>query len=105
MAETGRLTRIPALAAHPVMLLRIGLIVAALGLWQAISVSGLLFRDVVPSLGAIGGALARLLVDPSFYGHLGTSGFEIGLALVIGGLSGLAVGLVLGGNRLLGKAF
>ena len=105
MAETGRLTRSPALAAHPVMLLRAGLIAAALALWQALSVSGLLFRDVVPSLDAIGGALARLLIDPGFYGHLGATGLEIGLALVIGGLSGLIVGLVLGANRLLGKAF
>jgi NitT/TauT family transport system permease protein len=105
MAETGRLTRSPVFAAHRVMLLRIGLIAAALALWQAVSISGLLYRDVVPSLGAIGGALARLLTDPGFYGHLGTTGLEIGLALVIGGLSGLIVGLALGANRLLGKAF
>jgi len=105
MAETGRLTRSPVFAAHRVMLLRIGLIAAALALWQAVSISGLLFRDVVPSLGAIGGALARLLTDPGFYGHLGTTGIEIGLALVVGGLSGLIVGLALGANRLLGKAF
>jgi ABC-type nitrate/sulfonate/bicarbonate transport system permease component len=105
MAETGRLTRAPALVANPVMLLRVGLIAAALALWQAISVSGLLFRDVVPSLGAIGSALARLLIEPGFYGHLGTSAFEIAVALVIGGLSGLVVGLTLGANRLLGKAF
>ena len=105
MAETGRLTRSPVFAAHRVMLLRIGLIAAALALWQAVSISGLLFRDVVPSLGAIGGALARLLTEPGFYGHLGTTGIEIGLALVIGGLSGLIVGLALGANRLLGKAF
>ena len=105
MAETRRLTRSRSFAAHPVMLLRAGLIAAALVLWQAVSVSGLLFRDVVPSLGAIGGALAHLLIDPGFYGHLGTTGLEIGLALVIGGLSGLIVGLALGANRLLGKAF
>jgi NitT/TauT family transport system permease protein len=65
----------------------------------------LLFRDVVPSLGAIGGALARLIMDGDFYGHLATSGLEIALALIIGGLSGLVVGLALGANRLLGKAF
>jgi ABC-type nitrate/sulfonate/bicarbonate transport system permease component len=106
MAETGRLNRGPGFAAaDPVMLLRVGLIAAALALWQAVSVSGLLFRDVVPSLGAIAGALARILIDPGSYGHLGTSGLEIATALVIGGLSGLMVGLALGANRLLGKAF
>jgi len=106
MAETGRLTRSPAFAAgNPVLLLRVGLIGAALAIWQAVSVSGLLFRDVVPSLAAIAGALGRLLLDAGFYGHLGTTGFEILVALVIGGLSGLVVGLALGSNRLLGKAF
>ena len=106
MAETGRLIRSPAWApTNPVLLLRVALIAAALGLWQAVSVSGLLFRDVVPSLGAIAGALGRLLLDRGFYGHLGTTGLEILVALVIGGASGLVVGLALGGNRLLGKAF
>ncbi len=92
-------------AASPVALLRIGLIAAVLIAWQAVSVSGLLFRDVVPSLGAIAGALERLLLDPAFYGHLGTTGLEIATALVIGGFSGLAVGLALGADRFLGKAF
>jgi ABC-type nitrate/sulfonate/bicarbonate transport system permease component len=105
MAETGRLTRPAFMSADPVLLLRIGLIAAALAIWQAVSVSGLLFRDVVPSLGAIAGALARLLFDPGFYGHLGTTGLEITIALVIGGLAGLAVGLALGASRLLGRAF
>jgi len=105
MAETGRLTRPAFAAANPVTLLRIALIAAALALWQAVSISGLLFRDVVPSLGAIADSLARLLLDPGFYGHLGTTGFEIATALLIGGLSGLVVGLVLGANRMLGKAF
>ena len=70
MAQTGGLTR-PAFAApNPVTLLRIALIAAALAIWQAVSVSGLLFRDVVPSLGAIAGALVQLLLDTGFYGHL-----------------------------------
>jgi NitT/TauT family transport system permease protein len=105
MSETGRLTPPAFATANSVLLLRIGLIAAALAIWQVVSVSGLLFRDVVPSLGAIADALVRLLLDRSFYGHLGATGLEIGIALVIGGLSGLAVGLVLGANRLLGKAF
>jgi NitT/TauT family transport system permease protein len=105
MAQTDRLTPPTFATANPVLLLRIGLIAAALAIWQAVSVSGLLFRDVVPSLGAIASALARLLLDSGFYGHLGTTGLEIATALVIGGLSGLAAGLALGANRLLGKAF
>jgi NitT/TauT family transport system permease protein len=107
MAATGRLTRTPARtgAASPVTVLRVALVAAVLVGWEALAASGLLFRDVVPSLGAIGGALTTLLLDESFYRHLGVTGFEIAAALVIGGLSGLAVGLALGANRFLGKAF
>src|SRR6202043_264186 len=80
-------------------------IAAALAIWQAVSVSGLLFRDVVPSLGSIAGALVQLLLDTGFYGPPAATGLEIAGALVIGGLEGLAVGIALGANRLLGKAF
>ncbi len=40
-----------------------------------------------------------------FYFNLGVTAGEIGAALAIGGLSGLAVGIVLGANRFLSKAF
>jgi NitT/TauT family transport system permease protein len=107
MAATGRLTRTAARpgAASAVTALRVALIAAVLIGWEALALSGLLFRDVVPSLAAIGGALAGLLLDGSFYWHLGVTGLEIAAALAIGGLSGLAAGLALGANRLVGKAF
>ena len=105
MAQTGQLTRPAFTPANPVTLLRVALIAAALAIWQAVSVSGLLFRDVVPSLGAIAAALVGLLTDRGFYGNLGVTGLEIGIALAIGGLAGLAVGIALGANRLLGRAF
>jgi NitT/TauT family transport system permease protein len=107
MADTNRLT--PAAAATcmpgPVTQLRIAIIAAILAVWEVVSASGLLFRDVVPSLVAIAGALGKLLVDADFYRHLGVTAAEIGMALVVGGLAGLAVGLALGGNRLMGKAY
>ncbi len=107
MAEASRLSgaalRRPVL--HPVTALRIAIIVTVLALWQIVSASGLLYRDVVPSLFAIGSALAQTLADPSFYWHLGGTFYEIGVALLIGGVSGLLVGLALGGSRLLAKAY
>ena len=89
---------------RPVTLLRIALIVGILALWQAIAESGLLYRDVVPSLLAIGGALIDTLADPAFYFHLYTTAYEIALAMLFGGGSGLIVGLLLGGSPLLSKA-
>ena len=88
-----------------VWLLRIAIVGAILGGWEALAASGLLFRDVVPSLVAIGKALGRLLANPDFYGNLGATAFEIGIAMVIGTLAGLAVGILLGANRFLSRAF
>ena len=43
--------------------MRIAIIAGVLVFWELIARSGLLYRDVVPSLLAIGGALVKLLVD------------------------------------------
>jgi ABC-type nitrate/sulfonate/bicarbonate transport system permease component len=86
-------------------LLRVAIVAAILGGWEALAASGLLFRDVVPSLRAIAAALGRLLATPDFYGNLGTTAFEIGVAMAIGTAAGLAVGIVLGANRFLSRAF
>jgi NitT/TauT family transport system permease protein len=107
MAETGRLTRTgesrPPISA--VTLLRAAIILAVLAVWEFLSHSGLLYRDVVPSLLAISRALSGLLMSPAYYLNLGVTAAEIGAAITIGGLSGLAVGILLGANRFLSKAF
>jgi ABC-type nitrate/sulfonate/bicarbonate transport system permease component len=109
MAETGRLTfpvaRPLGLRLRPVTALRITIIVSVLVGWEALAASGLLYRDVVPSLLAIAKALFQMLRDPAFYSHLGTTAYEIGIAMLIGGLSGLAVGIVLGGSRFMARAY
>jgi ABC-type nitrate/sulfonate/bicarbonate transport system permease component len=73
--------------------------------WELVSASGWLYRDVVPSLLAIGGALIKTLSNPDYYFHLGVTSGEVGTALVIGGISGLVVGIALGANRFLSKSF
>ncbi len=105
MAETGRLIAPAAPAFNPITLVRITIVATILLAWEATAASGLLFRDVVPSLLVIGRALVELLADQSYYWHLGVTAGEIGTALVIGGLSGLAVGIALGANRTLARAF
>jgi len=109
MAEAGRLT-LPAskpswLLVDPVTGLRIVIIVGVLATWEALARSGLLYRDVVPSLVAIGRALVETLSEPEFYFHLYTTFYEIGVAMLIGGLSGLVVGIALGGSKLMQRAF
>jgi NitT/TauT family transport system permease protein len=104
MAETGRLTaQAPVVSA--VTLVRVAIIAGVLVTWEAVAASGLLFRDVVPSLTVIGAALIELLADPTYYWHLGVTAGEIGIGLLVGGLSGLAVGILLGANPLLSRAY
>jgi ABC-type nitrate/sulfonate/bicarbonate transport system permease component len=109
MAETGRLIA-PAIARswvsrHPVTAMRILIVASVLLVWEAVAASGLLYRDVVPSFGRIGGSLIRLLNAPTFYFHLYTTFYEIGVGMLIGGLSGLVVGIALGGSKLMQRAY
>jgi NitT/TauT family transport system permease protein len=105
MVETVRLKQTPAPAVSQVTLLRGVLVLALLAAWEILARSGLLYRDVVPSLLLIARAIAGLLSDGGYYYNLGVTAGEIGIALLIGGGCGIAVGLLLGGNRFLAKAF
>lgn len=107
MAATGELSkaRVRTPAISPVTLLRIVLVLALLAIWEFLSRSGWLYRDVVPSLFAIGKALIGLLSSGEYYYNLGVTVAEIAAALAIGGGGGIVVGLVLGGNRFLSRAF
>jgi len=84
---------------------RFAIVATLLAAWEVLAASGWLFRDVVPSLTAIGAAILRLLANPDFYSNLGVTAAEIAAALGIGGLSGLAIGILLGANRFLSDAF
>lgn len=88
-----------------VLVMRLAAAALLLGAWQALALSGLLFRDVVPTLPMIATALLRTLSDPEFWRNLGITSGEFALAMTIGGLSGVAVGLALGANRFLGRAY
>jgi NitT/TauT family transport system permease protein len=107
MAQTGQLSGSARLVpgVSQVTLLRVAIIVTALALWEFLAHSGWLYRDVVPSLLAIGHALVDLLSHGDYYFNLGVTAGEVGAALAIGGLSGIAVGIALGANRFLAKAF
>ena len=73
--------------------------------WQALASSGLLFRDVVPSLWRIAAALASTLTAPAFYANLRVTAFEFAVAIAIGSMAGIAVGLVLGVSRFVSRAY
>ncbi len=89
----------------PVTLLRLVIILTVLAVWEFLSHSGWLYRDVVPSLLAIGRALFDLLAHGEYYFNLAVTAGEVGTALLLGGTLGLIVGIVLGANRFLSRAF
>jgi ABC-type nitrate/sulfonate/bicarbonate transport system permease component len=107
MAETRHLTS-KAASGWPfdaVTMLRVALILATLLIWEGLARSGWLYRDVVPSLLSIAAAIYKLLTSGDYYFNLGVTAAEIAVAMVIGGLSGTVVGLILGANRFLARAF
>jgi NitT/TauT family transport system permease protein len=84
---------------------RVAFVLVLLVAWEIVARSGVLSHDIVPSLTKIGDALWRLLASGDFWFNLGITAGEIGIAMVIGGICGLAVGLLLGANRFLSRAF
>jgi NitT/TauT family transport system permease protein len=106
MADASGMSAVSAApTVRQVTVLRIVIIAVVLAIWEAVSASGLLFRDVVPSLVAIGKSIGGLLAGAEFYGNLGITATEIGIGLLIGGVSGLAIGIALGANRFLSHAY
>lgn len=124
MAETGRLSEAasavpgprdgpgdrraqpqPGMRLDPVLLVRLAIVGAALVVWEGMAASGLLYKDVVPSLSRIADALWGVVSSPAFYSNLAVTALEVGVGLAIGGTAGLAVGLALGGSRFLARAY
>ncbi|HEX2727742.1 MAG TPA: ABC transporter permease [Beijerinckiaceae bacterium] len=105
MAATSLLSAKSSGVLSPVARVRITIILVALLAWEALAASGLLFQDVVPSFVKIGAALAKIVADPAFYRNLGATAYEVFWALLVGGVTGLAAGIVLGGSRFLSRAY
>ena len=88
-----------------VAVVRIGIVALALAAWEISAASGLLLREVVPSLGVVGRSLIALLSGIDFYRNLAITAGEIAAGVLIGGVSGLAVGIALGANRFVAQAY
>jgi NitT/TauT family transport system permease protein len=79
--------------------------IAIMVAWQVLASSGLLFRDVVPPLWRIAGALAITLTNPVFYANLGVTAVEFLVAVALGSVAGACVGLALGANPFIADAY
>jgi len=88
-----------------IFLVRGVLALVILLVWQAMAMSGLLYRDVVPGIERIVIALVGLLASADLYGNLAVTAGEVLFAIAIGGIAGLAIGIFIGGSRLLTGAY
>ena len=89
----------------PVLLVRLAIIATTLIAWEVLARSGLLYRDVVPSLILIGDALWTVISSPTFYANLAVTALEVGIGLAVGGTAGLFAGLAIGSSRFLANAY
>jgi ABC-type nitrate/sulfonate/bicarbonate transport system permease component len=91
--------------ARRILAVRAAIILGILAAWEVLARSGLLFEDVVPSLTAIATALVSLITTAEFYQNLLVTLWELGIALPLGIVAGVLVGLPLGLNPLLRRAY
>ena len=88
-----------------VAVLRLAGALVLLALWEGAARSGWFYQGVLPSVLAIGAALGGLLADPAFWRHAGVTVLEVLCALLVGGTLGVACGILVGGGRLLRRAY
>ncbi len=84
---------------------RLGIVLGLWVVWEMTAASGLFYRGVVPSTAVIARALWHLVSSADFYFNLSVTAGELAAAMALGGGAGLLVGLVLGADRFLGRAF
>mgnify|MGYP003123632441 CR=1 FL=1 len=106
MAQAVGVTRRPAAdRIDRVTLVRVATIVVLLVLWEALARSGLLYKDVVPTVGAIAGGIWGIVSDPRFYANLQVTLFEIVASVLLGTLLGVVCGIAIGGSEFVGRVF
>lgn len=105
MAAAGTMISSSNPTQRSVLALRLVVALVIFGVWEGLSRSGLFYGEVVPSLLKIGASLIKLLGDAVFYRNLQVTALETALALAIGGGAGITVGILLGANRFLMRAF
>ena len=93
--------RAPALTVGRV---RVATVLFCLAAWEVMARSGWFYRDVVPSIGRVAGAVVGEVAQAEFYRHLGITFAEVGVGFVAGSLVGIGAGILFGARRFLGRA-
>jgi NitT/TauT family transport system permease protein len=93
--------------AQSVLLIRVVTIIGAIAAWEGLAALGrmdILYGDVIPSTWKIAVAIWEELVSATFYNDLRVTGIEVGGGFVIGSAIALALGILMGTNKLLREA-
>jgi ABC-type nitrate/sulfonate/bicarbonate transport system permease component len=102
MAETRVIAspapRRPFVLKFGVWQIRLLTVIAALLVWEALSRSGLFYKDVIPPVSSIVTAIVYELIDPEFYANLQVTFAEVAVGFVTGSLVGISAGIMLGSN-------
>ena len=104
MAPAALRTEADKRSARAALRIRYVTLAVILALWELVARSGWLYQEVVPPLGQVGAALARLALDTETYRHLGVTAWEVLAGLALGYTAGVAFGLVAGARRTFGDA-
>ncbi len=102
-SQVARTRRTPWFSA--VTMVRVVIVLSVLVTWQLMAISGLFYNEVVPTLQKIIAALVKLLSHQDFYWNLWFTFNEIAIGLLIGGVTGVVAGLIVGANQFIAKAF
>ena len=83
----------------PVLLVRIGTVLAVWAAWEIVARSGLVYEGIVPSSFAVLAAMAQQLAEPEFYQHVALTAYEVVTGFIAGTAIGMAAGIALGFRR------
>ena len=84
---------------------RLGVALAILAVWEAISRSGLFFGDVVPSTWKIVASFGKLATFEGFWTNVGVTAGEVVASVAIGSVAGVAFGIAIGAEPFLRRAY
>jgi NitT/TauT family transport system permease protein len=90
---------------YRVALIRLATAICVVGLWQAISMSGLFYHGIVPSIIEVARACVSETFDPSFYLDLGYTLLESITGFFFAAVIGVTIGICLGSSSYARRMF